>query len=35
MKREGLEYAMMLAVVCLAIVGAVVIMSPPPHGGVN
>ena len=27
MKREGLEYAMMLAVVCLAIVGAVVIMT--------
>ena len=27
MKREGLEYAMMLAVVCLAIVGAVVVMT--------
>lgn len=27
MKREGMEYAMMLAVVCLAIVGAVVIMT--------
>lgn len=27
MKKEGLEYAMMLAVVCLAIVGAVVIMT--------
>ena len=27
MKREGMEYAMMLAVVCLAIVGAVVVMT--------
>lgn len=27
MRKEGLEYAMMLAVVCLAIVGAVVIMT--------
>lgn len=27
MKREGMEYAMMLAIVCLAIVGAVVIMT--------
>lgn len=27
MKKEGLEYAMMLAVVCLAIVGAVVVMT--------
>lgn len=27
MKREGLEYAMMLAIVCLAIVGAVVVMT--------
>lgn len=27
MKKEGLEYAMMLAIVCLAIVGAVVIMT--------
>lgn len=27
MKREGMEYAMMLALVCLAIVGAVVIMT--------
>lgn len=27
MRKEGLEYAMMLAVVCLAIVGAVVVMT--------
>lgn len=27
MKREGMEYAMMLALVCLAIVGAVVVMT--------
>lgn len=27
MEREGMEYAMMLAIVCLAIVGAVVIMT--------
>ena len=27
MRKEGLEYAMMLAIVCLAIVGAVVIMT--------